>query len=545
MNVRLPPAVRGMLLFALVALLLATIVTRGIVHAPTFTDAYYHFVVAERVANGDGLTVPFLWPYIGAPESWPESGVVPSHTYWMPLTSLLAALGMVVAGAPGSHAAAQWPFTLMLAGAALVGYTLGGRIGGTNRHRWTAGLLVLFSGFFTRWWGAIDTFAPYALVGSLALLLLGSGLFAVSDRKPPGRVIGLWFAAGLFSGLGHLTRADGLLLVLVGVVVLLWPWDVLRRETRQTGPRLSGLVALIAGYLLVMAPWFLRNLEAVGTPLPVGGTQAIWFTDYNDLFSYLANIGPDHLFADGIGAFIDSRWTAFVNNLGTFVAVEGLVVMAPLMLLALWNRRESRFLRAFWLYALGLHLAMTLVFPFPGYRGGLFHSAAALVPWWAALGVVGLDDAITWMARRRRTWNPRTARPVFTVGLLGFAIALSWVFGLNRVDFSAGQGGNVPSLYSAVTAVVPPGSRLMVNDPAALYHYTGMGGAVLVNESIDVLPELARRYDLDYLLVNVRESDGALNVPQPMVFDIDAPPPFLTPVPLDVSGVRLYAIDRS
>ena len=28
------------------------------------------------------------------------------------------------------------------------------------------------------------------------------------------------------------------------------------------------------GYLLVMAPWFARNLTAVGTPLPVGGTRA-------------------------------------------------------------------------------------------------------------------------------------------------------------------------------------------------------------------------------------------------------------------------------
>ena len=80
---------------------------------------------------------------------------------------------------------------------------------------------------------------------------------------------------------------------------------------------------------------------------------------------------------------------------------------APLMLVALWRRRRHAFLRGFWLYALGLHLAMTFIFPFSGYRGGLFHSAAALFPWWMALGVVGLDDVIDWIAQRRRQWKKR------------------------------------------------------------------------------------------------------------------------------------------
>ncbi len=525
---------RGVLLFGLVALGMSFVITRGIVNAPLHTDAFYHYVVAERVVRGDGLTVPFVWPYTGAPEVWPDSGETPSHTYWMPLTTLSAAFGMWIMGEPGEFWAAQLPFTLMLAATAGVGYWMGGRLGGTNRHRWTVGLLVLFSGFFTRWWGTIDTFAPYAITGALALVFTG---LALDSEKPRYQ---LWFLAGIFAGLGHLTRADGMLLGIVAVMVLLWPSDF--RSGARLQHRLLAIVPLAIGYLLVMAAWFARNLDAVGSPLAVGGTASIWFTTYNDLFSYPMDIGPNHLFADGWGAFIESRWIAFTNNLGTFIAVEGLVVMAPLMLIGLWNRRQSRFLRAFWLYALGLHLAMTFVFPFPGFRGGLFHSAAALVPFWAALGIVGLDDTVDWIAKRRRTWNPRTAKVVYTGGLLVLAVALSWTFGLNRVDFER-RDPVPPRTYRVLQDVLPHDVRVMVNDPAALYHYTGMGGAVLVNEDIAMVQEIARVYKIDYLMVNVRESDDAINVPEPMVFDIDDPPAFLESIPVDHSGVRLYAID--
>ena len=105
------------------------------------------------------------------------------------------------------------------------------------------------------------------------------------------------------------------------------------------------------------------------------------------------------------------RWQAegerpLGHNL-VMIGFLGWVIVTPLMLVGWWRRRRDRFLLPFGLYALGLHLAMTFVFPFPGYRGGLLHSAAALIPFWAALGVAGLDDIVEWVARRRRRWNAR------------------------------------------------------------------------------------------------------------------------------------------
>ncbi|MBZ0276385.1 MAG: hypothetical protein K8I60_09580, partial [Anaerolineae bacterium] len=459
---------RGWILFALLATVGAFFIVR-LSSAPGYTDSYYHFNAAVRLVSGEGLTDPYLWTYIGAPDSLPA----PSHRYWMPLTSLIAALGMKVFNAPGDYAAAQLPFIELLGATALTGFWLGGKLGGGTRHAWMAGLLTLFSGFFTRFWGQTDTFAPYALVGSLCLVSMGQatspsrstsrpdnftnipanrsvvGAHGRAPLREPNIQRGILFALiGLRVGLAHLTRADGVLLLIVGYVVALWP---VRGERYTTILRraLPGLVVMTLVYLLVMLPWFAHNVAVGGTPLPVGGTQAIWFREYNDLFNYPPDASPGTFFADGIAPLFTTRWEAFTNNLATFIAVEGLVVMAPLMLVGLWVRRRDGFLRGFWLYALGVHLAMTLVFPFPGYRGGLLHSAAALIPWWAALGVVGLDDTVEWIARRRRQWRAGTAKVIFSAALLAVALFLSLSTGLaNRV------GRSTPRLYENLRATL-------------------------------------------------------------------------------------------
>lgn len=525
---------RERLLFVLIALVGAVLITRGLIAGPGFTDAFYHLNAANRLVTGQGLTDLYLWTYIGAPDGIPA----PSHLYWMPLTSLSAALGMGLLNAPASYTAAQWPFTLMFAATVCVGFWLGERLGGRRRHAWVAGLLTLFSGFYIRFWGAIDTFAPYALVGSLCLVFLALAFQPSSGTRRPLVHFAL---GGAFAALAHLTRADGVLFLIVGWVTIVWMLIFDRQEGGSIfGKLISGGGVMSVAYLLVMLPWFARNLSLIGTAMPLGGTQTIWLTSYDDLFNFPPNNSPATLFANGVGVFLVSRWEAFTNNLGTFVAVEGLVVMTPLMLVGLWRRRHQAFLRPFWLYALGLHLAMTLVFPFPGYRGGLLHSAAALVPWWAALGVVGLDDVVDWMARRRRRWNATTAKMIFSAGLVGVAILLSWMIAIpNRVGPQT-----CSAFYTALRTQLPEGGRVMINDPAQLYYFTGLEGVVLPNEAPDVIVDIARKYAVKYLVLEGITPDGRMSISTPLELlpILSAPPDFLIPLPFDIPGVRLYEI---
>lgn len=532
---------RQFLVFATLAVVFAFFITRTAVTRPAFTDAFYHLNAANRLVSGQGLTDPYLWTYIGAPDSLPS----PSHLYWMPLTSLSAALGMKLLNAPGDYSSAQWPFALMYAGTACVGFWLGGKIGGRTRHAWIAGLLTLFSGYYMRFWGTIDTFAPYAIVGSLCLAFLALALEAQTGT----RKFWLSFAlAGVFSALAHLTRADGVLLLGVGWLVIVWALLLQRRKMQGKALQFLGAGLLMTFmYLLTMLPWFIRNANMIGTPMPLGGTQSIWFAEYNDLFNYPPNASPATLLADGVGKLLSTRWEAFAGpqgifsgNLGTLVAVEGMVIVLPLMLVGLWKRRHEDFLRPFWLYALGVHLAMTLIFPFPGYRGGLFHSAAALVPWWAALAVVGLDDCVDWISRRRRRWNAGTAKWIFSISLIVLAVFLSLSITLpNRV-----LPIEKPELYQELQAKLPVDARVMINDPAQLYYYTSLSGVVLPNEAPEVILEIAQKYDVHYLLLEgVSENGQEAEAASPKLWSLlTATPDFLTLIPLDNPDVRLYEI---
>ncbi len=527
---------RGFAIFALIALVVAVVIAH-LIAAPGYTDVYYHFNAATRMASGQGLTDAYVWTYIGAQDHLP----MVSHLYWMPLTSVIAGLSMSLFNAAGNYTVAQLPFILMFTLTACVGFWLGWRIGGRSRHAWVAGLLTLFSGFYTKFWGEIDTFAPYALVGSLCLVVIGVGAgFKPAQTDTVGaryivplrRTILIWFVAGGLSALGHLTRADGILLLIVAALVIVWIGIRARHASPLQGIVIS-LAALAIGYVLVMLPYFLRNLQAIGTPLPLGGTQAIWFSEYNDIFKYPPDSTPATLFANGLGAFISSRETALINNVSTFVAVEGLVIMTPLMLIGLWKRRKNTFLFPFWLYALGVHLAMTFAFPFPGYRGGLLHSAAALIPFWGALGVVGLDDVIEWVAKRRRRWNARTAKLIYSSALVLFAVGLSVYIG------SSGRvTPQTPELYTELKQTVPADARILSDDPAELYYYTGMGGATLPNDPPQTILDVARRYNIDYLLLK----DDSGSIPAGLLPILDAPPDFLKPIPF--KSARLYAIQR-
>lgn len=503
------------------AALVIGLVMASAFHQPGYTDAYYYFNAAQRWVQGKGLTDAALWTYLGASDHLPA----PSHLYWMPLASVVQAAGLWLGG--GAFHAAQIPLILCYAGLVVLGYGVGVSLGKSRRMGWLAGLLTLFSGFLTPYWTMTDTFAVYGLVGAGSLAAMGMG------RARGG--IGWWALSGALAGLAHLTRADGILLLIVLIIVALWPhhprfvYPSLNSERVPGGEakiliRLGGsvknaLIGLLA-YLLIMSPWFVRNLNEVGSPLPVGGFQTAWMRSYDEIANYPPGTTLSSFLSWGVGNIIASRWDAFIGGLGTlwtFIAVEGSVILTPLMLLALWRRRFDPFLSGFALYALGLHLAMTLVFAFPGPRGGLLHSASALVPFWAALGVMGLDEAITWAAKRRR-WPVQQARNVFSVAIVIFAMLLSGVIFFGAIN----KWNTAGSVYRQLAAALPSNAVVMVNDPPAFYYQTGLSGVVVPNAPPDVIPIIAAHYGVTHLIL-----DANRTVPMNDLYLGKAAPPFL------------------
>ena len=494
----------------------------ALIEQPGYTDAYYYYNASQRWVTGDGLTDPYLWTYLDAPAALPA----PAFRYWMPLTSLLAAGSMALFGA--HFGAAQVPSVLSFAALVTLTYALGLYVGGRRRYGVLGALLVAFGGFYTPFWTTTDAFAPYGLVGAGALIAVGRGRETCDWR---------WYAlGGALSGLAHLARADGVLLLLVLIAVALWPCGgfapappagdepspaprlaerrsarqarflprFFRKSARGTGQRpvLFGALAGVLAYALVMSPWLARNRTQFGAPLPSGGLTTAWLRSYDDLVAYPPNVRAADFWAWGAENILASRWEALRNNAGTFLAVETWVVLGPFALGALWVRRKRPFWWGVALYALALHAAMTLVFAFPGYRGGLFHSSAALLPFWAVLSALGLDGAVAWAAERRR-WPRAQAQNVFggAAALLVVALSLGVLSARLRTWNANGR------FYRTLAADLPPEAVVMVNDPPALYYHAGLAGVVVPNADPAVVPEIARQYGVTHLLLDANRTE--------------------------------------
>lgn len=468
-------------------------------HHPAYFDAYYYTVGGQNLANGQGFTANVIWQYLNAPDGLPA----PTFTYWMPLPALLAALGYKVTG---TFRGAQAPFWLMATLMPLLSYLIAWRL---SRRRWqavTAALFTMAGGYYAAYWIQPSTFALFGFVGGLFLVVLAA---AVEEQTAV-----YWAAAGALAGLGHLARADGLLLA--GVAGMLWLnlfgqsvkiQRVKIKEQPVDSHQLSIIHSLMnllvfgLGYLLVMGGWFWHTYQLIGRPLSTVGTQTIFLTQYNDVFSYGRSFTLADYLAWGWWNILQSKVKAVWLALQTFVAVTGLTAFSFFMVWG-WIRYSGKqetklFLRPFTWYTLLLYAVMSLVFTFPGQRGSLLHSSTALWPWSMALAVGGLDAAVDWIAARRRSWRPEQAKRIFAAAFVVMVWVISWA-----VSERLPLGDEEAAVYKQVAAMLPPDAVVMYGAPADFHYHTGLPAIATPAEPLPVVLQAADRYGAAYLLLD-------------------------------------------
>lgn len=509
------------------------LVVAGLEKAPGYMDADFYYAGALRLAGGQGATELYLWNYLNAPAALPA----PSFSYWMPLTSLVAAAGLLLAR-PLGFWGARLGFIVLSGCIPPLTALLALRLTQKPALARMSGLLALFSGFYLAYLPTTDVFALYMLLGGLFFWLA----FAPGDwlaRFPVARFLGLGLLAGLF----HLARADGLVwLAGAAGAALLTFW----RARPLVWARLAA--AILAGYALMMAPWFAHNLRAWGGLFPPGGSRALWITAYEQTMLYPASLlTPQHWLAAGWGVHFSAWGEALLANLQTALAVQGGIVLLPFIIAGLWALRGCPEVRLGVPLYLGIAAVMTVVFPFAGTNGGFFHSGAAFQPLFWAAAPLGVETLMLRYARWRRAPRPWGMVSFMSALLVGVAGLLSLLLVTQRVigphpEFPAWSAS--AQHYRAVERDLQrlgaqPGDAVIVNNPPGYWLASGRPAVVIPDGDASMLLQAARQYRVRYLVLEIT-NPAALGD----LYHARISPPALTY--LDTVGqTRLYRVDFS
>ncbi len=474
---------RNVILFA--AGLAISLISASFQHAPGYMDSDYYMLGGRNLASGEGFTEWILWNYLDSPAGLPH----PSHGYWMPLTSIIAAISLAFSPDAGFNQA-QWGFVLVSALVPPLTATLAERLysesGQKRRSRaaWLAGLLAVFPGYYFGFLTTTDSFGLYMVLGAAFFIVL------IRDTGSPFRKT---FLLGIITGLMHLTRADG----------FIWLFLAPAAAWQKDAKRAAG--SAVGGYFIVMAAWLFRNQAVFGSPLAPGGSRAFWWVRYDDLFAFPPEILTfQRWWSAGLAAIVNARVTAAGQNLLSAIAVNGMVFLFPLMLAGIWQMRSKQVVRvgvAGWALP---YLLMSFVFPFAGARGGFFHAAAAVQPFLWALVPEGLAAFVAW-GQHLRNWKPAEAERIFGVGIIFIAVLATALLGWLRV-ISPGAGDPAVSAYREAAIFIsrngsPDEAIVMVNNPPGFALETGRPAIVIPDGGLPAILAAADRFGATILVL--------------------------------------------
>lgn len=459
------------------------------VEVPGYMDGEYYYGMGLRIANGQGWSEPYIWNFLTDAEVVPH----PGFTYWMPGPAFITALGIWITGLKsfsGGRAIHLLIAAILPALTIKVTYDL-------TRDKSTsllAGLFAAFPAFYNIYLGTTDSFAITMLLG---------GIFYLISRSQENRVG--YFGLGAIAGLMHLSRADGLIWIVAGAYCAL--------KARKT----KGIMLLLvfSGYLIVMAPWFGRNLAAIGQIMPSGVSRSFWLKEYNDLFSYPPNrLTFDSWFSQGIPAILENTLKALSANLKTALLVQGQIILGPFVVVGAWKKRSDTGVQAAFLVWLCILILMSVVFPFAGLRGGFLHSGAALQLLFWALAASGFFRAIEWGVEKRN-WIKSKAGTVFGGALVVMVVLASVFVYYDRVigeNFDRPRWSDSYHETSQIATYlddlgVGRSDLVLINNPPGLYAASGRQSVVIPNGGMDDLMLVGNKFGIEYLVLEKNHPD--------------------------------------
>ena len=468
--------------------------------APGYMDAEYYYSGTQFLVDGQGFYQPYLWNYLDQVKGLPS----PSHTFWMPLVSVLGVPGYALFRTLTGARLLLW---LLAAFIPPVTMLLGMKIHGRVDLAVVGGIFSLFPVYYTVYLPTTDSFGIYMLLGSLFFLVAGWG-----ERSSP-EVKSLLL--GIIAGLMYMARADGLFWLAGGAL-----WQFRGSVKGKLNLRSSWLQAtlqsvIVAGaFLIVSSPWFLRNLIQMQTLLPTGNSRALWLTRYEDLFVFPADLlTPARWAAQGIPAILAGYGRAASANLQTMVAVQGSVVLLPFILVGVVVfRKIPVVILAVSLWA-SIAIVFTVLFPYQGMNGSFFHAGAAYQPLFWALAPPGIERVVNFVAGLRKWQRGKQVQRFVEVLLTVILVILSGAFFVQRTlgDQDQPAWNDSQERYARIEAGLQaaganPCDLVMVNNPPGYFLASGRSSVVIPFGGVDMAQLAARAYGVRYLMLDESNS---------------------------------------
>jgi len=447
---------------------------------PFSTDGAYYLMVAENLSAGRGFVSDCVWQYLtGVPERLP----IPSNSYWMPGTSVVAAAAFALAQSTAERVA-QIPFLVF--GALLCALT--SAVAGVLSRRVAtavlAGALAALSQplvFLSTYIESIMVAACFVNLSLLMLWLARRGRLAWA------------LPAGVAAAIAYLTRTDGALVVLVAMAAAI-------ATSREKGPRSGLLMAglFFLGFGLMAAPWWVRQTVAFGAPSPAGALRTAFFTSFEDII----RIDHSHLNLDAFlkadqMAALRLRTKLILQVLGELFEAAGLLIVPALFSLRhMVVRRTARP----WLLYIGIALVIpALIFLYPTLGGGFRRLTPGLCPIIFALAAAAVVSPSR-TAGRLASFQRFTALALIVIGL-----GVQW-FRPAR-ELAENTHPPYPLVAAEAIANLDPAPEVVFADIAPRFYYAthvpcvqfpvdGPAAALPLAESLGIRYFVTTRYSL-------------------------------------------------
>jgi hypothetical protein len=471
---------------------------------PAYPDSAYYVDVARALHAGQGFNVDFIWifPEVGGKIPAIPTLPIPSNAHWMPLASIVQVPFLAIFGDVAWASAA--PFALIGSIAAPLTWAIARDAGARSFVAIGAGVLVAIPILSTAYMAQPDNFSLYQ---PLVIASLWMAARALRGSGHPGRSFVL---AGLFAGVATLARTDGLfVMVSLGLVFLFDRWRAWRSAgSRRPAIPFAAAVGAVAVFVLVMSPWWARQLAVFGSLSPsTTSGKVLFIRDIGEWDSITIPATLDHLLGMGIGPLIATRIGGAIAALMIYLTLVCGFVLGPTMIIGGWARRRSTDFGPFFVYAAILFAFSALVSAVHVPGGTFIHSAVALAPYSYILALEGIVIVIGWVAARRPSWDREAALRVFGGATIAFAIGAAILGSLAVHATWAGRADRQVAVAAALdTAGAPTSDRVMSIDASSTRYWSGHGGVVLVNDPLDTIHDVARAYDIHWLVVDRDDS---------------------------------------